>query len=260
MPGIPPQPFTEGFAKLIGIEVTEATEDAVHARVEVRPELLQPAGLVDGGVYATIAEDVCSAATHISVNAERGAIAMGLSNEPELLIADEPTTALDVTVQAQIIQLLKQLNRDVGAAIILITHNMALVASLCQRIIVMYAGRIVEEGPVEQIFDSPQHPYTWSLLRSVPRVDVARIERLVSIKGLPPDLVRLPPGCKFHPRCRFKIEKCEREEPPLEEVAPDQEARCWVMMRNVSQEQREETKAGEVSQRAATELKEAGSA
>ena len=162
-------------------------------------------------------------------------------------------------MQAQIIQLLKQLNREVGAAIILITHNMALVASLCRRIIVMYAGRIVEEGPVEQIFDSPQHPYTWSLLRSVPRVDVARAERLVSIKGLPPDLVRLPPGCKFHPRCQFKVEKCEREEPPLEDVAPDQVARCWVLMRNVPREQREETKAVEVSHEAATELKQAGS-
>src|SRR5207302_8512955 len=141
---------------------------------------------------------------------QRAMIAMGLSNEPSLLIADEPTTALDVTVQAQIIQLMKQLNRELGTAMMLITHNMALVASLWQRIIVMYAGRIVEEGPVEQIFDSPQHPYTWSLLRSVPRVDVARAERLVSIKGLPPDLVRLPPGCKFHPRCRFKADNCER--------------------------------------------------
>src|SRR5438128_4533248 len=99
---------------------------------------------------------------------QRAMIAMGLSNEPDLLIADEPTTALDVTVQAQIIQLMKQLNRELNTAMMLITHNMALVASLCQRIIVMYAGRIVEEGPVEQIFKSPQHPYTWSLLRSVP--------------------------------------------------------------------------------------------
>ena len=191
---------------------------------------------------------------------QRAMIAMGLSNEPELLIADEPTTALDVTVQAQIIQLLKQLNREVGAAIILITHNMALVASLCQRVIVMYAGRIVEQGPVEQIFDSPQHPYTWSLLRSVPRVDHARAERLVSIKGLPPDLVRLPPGCKFHPRCRFKVERCEREEPPLGDVAANQLARCWVLMRNVPQEQREETKVVEVSHEAAAELKQADTA
>ena len=187
---------------------------------------------------------------------QRAMIAMGLSNEPELLIADEPTTALDVTVQAQIIQLLKTLNREVGAAIILITHNMALVASMCQRVIVMYSGRIVEEGPVEQIFESPQHPYTWSLLRSVPRIDVARAERLVSIKGLPPDLMRLPPGCKFHPRCRFKEERCEREEPPLGEVAADQHARCWVLMRNVPEEKREETKAAEVSSQAAAQLKQ----
>jgi oligopeptide/dipeptide ABC transporter ATP-binding protein len=191
---------------------------------------------------------------------QRAMIAMGLSNEPEMLIADEPTTALDVTVQAQIIQLLKQLNREVGAAIILITHNMALVASICQRIIVMYAGRIVEEGPVERIFDSPQHPYTWSLLRSVPRVDVALTDRLVSIKGLPPDLIRLPPGCKFHPRCLFKIEKCQRDEPALEEVAPDQQARCWVLMRNVPESQREETKVVEISAEAAAELKRAESA
>ena len=191
---------------------------------------------------------------------QRAMIAMGLSNEPELLIADEPTTALDVTVQAQIIQLLKTLNREVGAAIILITHNMALVASMCQRVIVMYAGRIVEEGPVNQIFENPQHPYTWSLLRSVPRIDVARADRLVSIKGLPPDLMRLPPGCKFHPRCRFKEERCEREEPPLGEVAADQAARCWVLMRNVPEEKREETKVAEVSREAANELKQADKA
>ena len=115
---------------------------------------------------------------------QRAMIAMGLSNEPSLLIADEPTTALDVTVQAQIISLMKQLNRELGTAMMLITHNMALVASLCQRIVVMYAGRIVEEGPVDQIFNNPQHPYTWSLLRSVPRVDEARKDRLVSIRGI----------------------------------------------------------------------------
>src|SRR5947207_8479857 len=134
---------------------------------------------------------------------QRAMIAMGLSNEPDLLIADEPTTALDVTVQAQIIQLMKQLNRELNTAMMLITHNMALVASLCQRVVVMYAGRIVEEGPVEQIFKSPQHPYTWSLLRSVPRVDEARKDRLVSIHGLPPDLTTPPPGWKRHTRWHF---------------------------------------------------------
>src|SRR5436309_304930 len=129
---------------------------------------------------------------------QRAMIAMGVSNEPSLLIADEPTTALDVTVQASIIELLRDLSRELRAAVILITHNMALVASLCNRVIVMYAGRIVEEGPTRAIFKNPQHPYTWSLLRSMPRVDEVEKERLISIKGLPPDLgsviVRLLPA------------------------------------------------------------------
>ena len=187
---------------------------------------------------------------------QRAMIAMGLSNEPSLLIADEPTTALDVTVQAQIIQLMKQLNRELGTAMMLITHNMALVASLCQRVVVMYAGRIVEEGPVEQIFKSPQHPYTWSLLRSVPRVDEARKDRLVSIKGLPPDLVSLPPGCKFHPRCPFVIDKCKVEpEPQLEDVAANQVARCWVLMRNVTSDAVAAAKESALSVEAAEKLK-----
>jgi oligopeptide/dipeptide ABC transporter ATP-binding protein len=192
---------------------------------------------------------------------QRAMIAMGLSNEPELLIADEPTTALDVTVQAQIIQLMKQLNRELGTAMMLITHNMALVASLCQRIIVMYAGRIVEEGPVGQIFKSPQHPYTWSLLRSVPRVDEARKDRLVSIKGLPPDLSHPPTGCKFHPRCPFVIDKCKVDpEPALEEVDVGQIARCWVLMRNAKQEDVEAAKTSQLSRDAAAKLKAAPTA
>jgi len=165
---------------------------------------------------------------------QRAMIAMGISNEPSLLIADEPTTALDVTVQASIIELLRDVSRELRAAVMLITHNMALVASLCNRVIVMYAGRIVEEGPTRAIFKNPQHPYTWSLLRSMPRVDETTKERLVSIRGLPPDLSRLPAGCKFHPRCRFRIDRCLHEEPPLEEVGPGQIARCWVLMKNVA--------------------------
>ncbi|OLC23502.1 MAG: peptide ABC transporter ATP-binding protein [Chloroflexi bacterium 13_1_40CM_65_17] len=187
---------------------------------------------------------------------QRAMIAMGLANEPSLLIADEPTTALDVTVQAQIIDLLKQLNRELGTAMMLITHNMALVASLCERVVVMYAGRVVEEGPVERIFKSPQHPYTWSLLRSVPRVDELRKDRLVSIKGLPPDLSNAPPGCKFHPRCPFVIDRCKREEPELAEVAPNQVARCWVLMRNVPEEAAEVTKQVVISEEAAKKLQE----
>jgi oligopeptide/dipeptide ABC transporter ATP-binding protein len=163
---------------------------------------------------------------------QRAMIAMGLSNEPAVLIADEPTTALDVTVQAQMIELLRDLNREMGTAIILITHNLAVVASLCTRVIVMYAGRIVEQGPTKQIFNSPQHPYTWSLLQSIPRIDETKHEKLLTIAGLPPDLSNPPPGCLFHPRCRFRIDRCLQEEPPLGEVGPGQDARCWVLMRN----------------------------
>src|ERR1700704_3675280 len=158
---------------------------------------------------------------------QRAMIAMGLANSPSILIADEPTTALDVTVQAQILELLGDLNRELGTAVIMITHNMGVVAGLCSRVIVMYAGKIVEQGPVDQIFESPQHPYTWSLLRAMPRVDALRHERLRSIEGLAPDLLRPPAGCRFHPRCPFRIEKCFHDHPHLEHVAADQEAACW---------------------------------
>jgi oligopeptide/dipeptide ABC transporter ATP-binding protein len=162
---------------------------------------------------------------------QRAMIAMGLSNRPEILIADEPTTALDVTVQAQILELLRDLNQEMGTAIILITHNLGVVAGLCRRVIVMYAGRIVEEGTAEQIFESPQHPYTWSLLRSLPRVDSNRRERLRSIEGLPPDLIAPPPGCTFNPRCPFRQEKCFTDQPELTPVGADsQRAACWVTM------------------------------
>jgi oligopeptide/dipeptide ABC transporter ATP-binding protein len=161
---------------------------------------------------------------------QRAMIAMGLANSPSLLIADEPTTALDVTVQAQILELLGDLNRELGTAIIMITHNMGVVAGLCSRVIVMYAGQIVEQGPVDEIFESPQHPYTWSLLRSIPRVDALRHDRLRSIEGIAPDLVRPPSGCRFHPRCPFRIERCLTDAPELEEIHPGQIASCWVTM------------------------------
>jgi oligopeptide transport system ATP-binding protein len=162
---------------------------------------------------------------------QRAMIAMALSNRPKVLIADEPTTALDVTVQAQILELLRDLNQQTGTSIVLITHNLGVVAGLCQRVIVMYAGEIVEEGTAEQIFKNPQHPYTWSLLRSMPRVDTSRKERLRSIEGLPPDLIAPPPGCKFNPRCPFRVEECFTEDPPLELVGNDgQRAACWVRM------------------------------
>jgi peptide/nickel transport system ATP-binding protein len=169
---------------------------------------------------------------------QRAMIAMGLANEPQLLIADEPTTALDVTVQAQVLELVRKLIDEHEMSMILITHNMALVASLCSRVVVMYAGRIVEEGPTAKLFESPQHPYTWSLLRSIPRLDTDPAARLPAIEGLPPDLIEPPPACRFQPRCPFSIERCGVEEPPLEKVEAGQRARCWVLMDNVTSNQR----------------------
>jgi len=158
---------------------------------------------------------------------QRAMIAMGLSTSPSLLIADEPTTALDVTIQAQILELLRNLNRDSGTATILITHNLGVVAGMCERVIVMYAGRIVEEGRTEDVFARPEHPYTWSLLRSIPRLDAEEHEPLHPIEGSPPDMTQLPAGCKFRPRCQFAIERCAAEEPEMRQVGR-QGARCWV--------------------------------
>ena len=162
---------------------------------------------------------------------QRAMTAMAIANDPALLIADEPTTALDVTVQDQVMQLMRSLNEKSGTAILLITHNIALVASLCSRLIVMYAGRVVEDGPAEALLSRPQHPYTWSLLQSVPRVDQA-VSRLLAIAGQPPDPAHVPVGCKFQPRCPFAIPRCAEAEPALVPVQHRHFARCWVRMDN----------------------------
>ncbi len=160
---------------------------------------------------------------------QRVMIAMALSCNPQLLIADEPTTALDVTIQAQILELLKNLTREFHTAVMLITHNLGVVAGMCNRVLVMYAGHIVEEAPTDLLFEQPAHPYTLGLLRSVPRLDEARKERLVPIEGLPPDLINLPPGCPFAPRCAFAGEKCFQERPELMVVGGNarHRAACW---------------------------------
>jgi oligopeptide transport system ATP-binding protein len=159
---------------------------------------------------------------------QRVMIAMGLTTTPAVLIADEPTTALDVTIQAQILDLLRHVNREFGTATMLITHNLGVVAGMCQRVIVMYAGRIVEAGPTMDVFAHPKHPYTWSLLRSIPRLDAERHEPLKPIEGLPPNLVDLPTGCAFHPRCAFRVDRCARDTPQLMPVGETQRAACWV--------------------------------
>jgi oligopeptide transport system ATP-binding protein len=164
---------------------------------------------------------------------QRAMIAMGLTTTPPVLIADEPTTALDVTIQAQILDLLRNANREFGTATILITHNLGVVAGMCERVMVMYAGRIVESGPTVDVFAHPKHPYTWSLLRSIPRLDAERHEPLKPIEGMPPDLSALPEGCAFHPRCPFKIERCSRDVPALNRVGESQLAACWVTQSGV---------------------------
>jgi peptide/nickel transport system ATP-binding protein len=148
---------------------------------------------------------------------QRAMIAMALVNDPDLLIADEPTTALDVTTQAQILELMKRLQQEFGSAIIMITHDLGVVAELADDVIVMYAANVVERGTVDEIFTSPHHPYTWGLLGSLPRLD-ADVDRLVQIPGQPPSLLRPPRGCRFHPRCPYVMDVCRTEEPLLAPV------------------------------------------
>ena len=152
--------------------------------------------------------------------------AIALASEPTLLIADEPTTALDVTIQLQYLMLLKEIQARMGLGMLFITHDFGIVARMCDRVAVMYAGRIVESGPVRALFKAPRHPYTEALMASVPRME-GRVERLPSIEGQPPALHRLPAGCRFAPRCRYVVERCRTEYPPTFAVGPLHEAACW---------------------------------
>jgi oligopeptide/dipeptide ABC transporter ATP-binding protein len=158
---------------------------------------------------------------------QRVMIAMALSCNPKLLLADEPTTALDVTIQAQILELLTRLTRELGTSVIIITHNLGVVARYADRVNVMYAGKIIESATAEDLYHQPRHPYTLGLLRSVPRLDQARKEKLDPIEGMPPDLVRIPPGCSFRARCRFAVDRCAEEVPPLLPVGNGHHSACW---------------------------------
>ena len=159
---------------------------------------------------------------------QRVMIAMALSCQPSILIADEPTTALDVTIQAQIIELTKNLRDQMNMAVIWITHDLSVIAELADQIIVMYAGFIVEEADVFQLFSNPLHPYTLSLLKSIPRVDKHIDDRLATISGFPPNNLSLPPGCSFAPRCDYAVDRCWVEVPLLEGVEPEHKIACWV--------------------------------
>ena len=211
----------------IGRQLTEALELHLHmdkrAALNRAAELLQAVGIPDAERRIDDYPHQFSGGMR-----QRVMIAMGMSCSPKLLLADEPTTALDVTIQAQVLEVMQKLSRDTGAATIIITHNLGVVARYAQRVNVMYAGRIIERADAADLYAHPLHPYTLGLLNSVPRLDEALREKLDPIEGLPPDLINLPPGCPFVPRCKFVKPKCMEQYPPLMEVAKDHTAACWV--------------------------------
>jgi oligopeptide transport system ATP-binding protein len=166
---------------------------------------------------------------------QRMMIAMALACNPSLILADEPTTALDVTIQAQILELMKELARRLGVAMLIITHNLGVVARYADRVNVMYAGRIIERASAVELYANPRHPYTLGLLRSVPRLDEPRRARLDPIQGQPPDLTRLPRGCAFAPRCAYRVERCGEAAPPLETLTAGHLAACWEAGRLVKE-------------------------
>jgi peptide/nickel transport system ATP-binding protein len=159
---------------------------------------------------------------------QRVMIAMAIACKPKLLIADEPTTALDVTIQAQILELMKKLRKESDTAIMLITHDLGVIAEMADKVIVMYAGQVIEEADVFTLFDDPQHPYTKGLINSIPHLDADANERLASIPGMVPSLKQMPAGCRFHARCSYATERCREEAPPLRKVEEDHWARCWL--------------------------------
>jgi oligopeptide transport system ATP-binding protein len=163
---------------------------------------------------------------------QRVMIAIALACNPKLLIADEPTTALDVTIQAQILELMKETQAAMGTSIILITHDLGIVAGMCDRVIVMYSGEIIESGPVEEIYAAPCHPYTQGLLRSVPRLDMTKDKELIPIHGAPPNLLHPPLGCSFTPRCPFAMRICKQQHPILENINANHQMSCWLKKRD----------------------------
>ena len=181
---------------------------------------------------------------------QRVMIAMALVNDPDLLIADEPTTALDVTTQAQILELMDRLQQEFGSAIIMITHDLGVVAEIADDVVVMYAAQVVEKAPVDELFEQPRHPYTWGLLGSLPRLD-ADVERLVQIPGPPPSLLNPPRGCRFHPRCPYVIDRCKAEEPELDPVPGDADhlQACFLDEETKERRERADAAGGELRDR-----------
>ena len=211
----------------IGKQMTEALE--LHLKLDHKAanaravQLLEMVGVAEAGHRITDFPHQFSGGMR-----QRVMIAMAMACNPRLLIADEPTTALDVTIQAQVLEVMARLSHELGTAVIIITHNLGVVARYADRVNVMYAGRIIETSTAENVYGDPRHPYTLGLLRSVPRLDQGMGEKLIPIEGLPPDLGHLPEGCAFYPRCTFRIDKCREEFPPLALVSENHYAACWV--------------------------------
>ncbi len=234
-------PFYKVGAQLI--EAIQAHRDVPKSEARERSiELLRMVGIPDPAGRVDAYPHEFSGGMR-----QRAMIAMALSNDPKVLIADEPTTALDVTVQAQILDLIARLQRELNMAVVLITHDLGVVAEHTDHIAVMYAGEVIEEAPTEVIFDSPRHPYTWGLLQSIPRLDRSRGEPLIPIPGLPPSLISPPSGCGFHPRCPYVRERHKRVHPELEPVPGDPEHRVACLLDEPTRRGLwEELKRGEV--------------
>jgi len=211
----------------VGRQITESL--LTHTAMSRREARDRAAALLEGvGIPDAVRRLRCYPHEFSGGQRQRVMIAMALACDPKVLIADEPTTALDVTIQAQIIELMAALRERTGMAIIWITHDLGVVAGLAQRVIVMYAGFIVEEAPVEDLYADPRHPYTRALLAALPRVDRTRRERLKSIPGAPPNLLVEPQGCPFARRCELVVERCWAENPVLTAVGPNHRAACWI--------------------------------
>jgi len=210
----------------IGRQITEALE--LHQGLN-KKDAWKRAGELLGMVGISEAESRLKDYPHRFSGGmrQRVMIAMALSCDPRLIIADEPTTALDVTIQAQILDLMQKLAKDTGTALIIITHNLGVVARYAQRVVVMYAGKVIEEGTATEIYHDPRHPYTLGLLASVPRLDDVVGAKLEPIEGVPPDLIDMPAGCSFAPRCKFAYDRCLQETPPLADVVGGHLSACW---------------------------------
>ncbi len=209
----------EGLIKHQGLSKHEAVKRAI--------EMLKLVGISDPDKRITQYPHEFSGGMR-----QRVVIAIALACNPKLLIADEPTTALDVTIQAQILDLMKKIQSQMGTSIILITHDLGIVAGMCDRVLVMYGGEIVESGTVDQIYLKPRHPYTWGLLRSVPRLDMDGAKELIPIYGTPPNLLNPPDDCPFWPRCEYAMRICQIERPLLEPLEEHHQVACWLKRKN----------------------------